>query len=130
MYGNYLGGSDVLGTIQMLFAFDYAQANVVTNTTTCGYIRAAETQWGNSSCETAFLSSQGQIQCSCKHMSYYAIINDYLRSDQVGLSGIDFYNWLSLIPFVYMLIAYVIGTIYCYAKDNADFQELSQQDDS
>ena len=52
-------------------------------------------------------------------MSYYSIIDDYLvRPSRVPLVILTFRNWSSFIVFLYMILIFVLGTIYTFNKDN------------
>eukprot|EP00347_Sterkiella_histriomuscorum_P001938 403370091 len=128
--GKYLSGDSVIGSIQMAYRYQFSKVLDILNQTTCGYIKAEETQWENSSCSTTFDVSNNYIYCSCRHMSYYAIIDDYLRREAFPIDNIDFKNWLSLIPFGYMLIIFIFGMIYTNSKDNQDFRTLNNQDNT
>lgn len=68
--------------------------------------------------------------CSCKHMSFYAIIDDFLRRETNGILYITFNNWYSIIPLCYMILLFVFGLIYSYSKDHQDFRGLNISDET
>lgn len=52
-------------------------------------------------------------------MSYYSIIDDYMvRPQKVPLINLKFRNWSSFIVILYVVLVFVIGTIYTFNKDN------------
>ena len=52
------------------------------NATICGYVGTSDSQWGNKSCITTFNRDQSKVTCSCQHMSYYSIIDDFFMRPQ------------------------------------------------
>eukprot|EP00347_Sterkiella_histriomuscorum_P005949 403354642 len=128
--GAYLSSENVLRRIKITYKYEYSPFIFLPNVTTCGYIGLGESQWENKSCEVEFSRQQGSITCHCLHMSYYSIIDDYLvRPSKVPLIYLTFRNWSSFIVFLYMILLFVIGTIYTFNKDNQDFRYLHEQEE-
>ncbi len=52
-------------------------------------------------------------------MSYYSIIDDYLvRPNRFPIVFLEFRNWSSFVVIIYIVLIFVIGTIYTNNKDN------------
>ena len=60
--------------------------------------------------------------CSCKHMSYYTIIENKFDEEaynklQNELYTIKIKNWIFFIPAAYVLLLFILGFIYTQNKD-------------
>ena len=52
-------------------------------------------------------------------MSYYSIIDDYLiRPNRYPIVFLTFRNWSSFVVLMYVVLVFVLGTIYTHNKDN------------
>ena len=130
--GNYLDKTYMPGLIKMTFSYKYNPFIFLPNMTACGYINTQDTFWENKSCTPSFDRDASTISCSCQHMSFYSVIDDYLlRPTTLPITYLYFRNWSAFIAFLYIIIVFVIGLIYTFAKDHQDFRyinELEQED--
>lgn len=76
--GIYLDSNSVQNRISITYKYKFSPFIFLPNVTTCGYIGAQDERWEDSSCLTIFSRANGTINCQCRHMSYYSIIDDYL----------------------------------------------------
>ncbi|CDW76030.1 UNKNOWN [Stylonychia lemnae] len=128
--GNYLSAENIVRDIKITYKYEYSPFVFLPNVTTCGYIQTGDAYWENKSCSVEFSRKNGSINCYCKHMSYYSIIDDYLvRPQKIPLVYLTFRNWTSFIVFLYVILLFVVGTIYTFNKDNQDFRYLHEQEE-
>lgn len=114
----------------MTYKYTYSPFIFLPNATACGYIASTDTYWSNSSCITTFDRQKSLVHCSCKHMSYYSIIEDYLvRPRRTAIVNLTFKNWTSFVVFIYLMMFLIIGVIYAFNKDQADFRYLHHQEE-
>jgi len=63
-------------------------------------------------------------------MSYYSIIDDYLiRPNRYPIVFLTFRNWSSFVVLMYVVLVFVLGTIYTHNKDNYDWRYLHEQEE-
>lgn len=84
----------------------------------CAYISHGASSWDNSSCLTHYNRDQGVIDCSCQHMSFYSIVEDSLAPPMpYPLIQLLFKNGLAFFTILYLIFAFIVGTIYAYNLD-------------
>lgn len=101
--------------IQLTFAgLDVSSFN--TSISVCSYFDESHSVWRNESCSSLFF--EGKAVCSCPHLSFYSIIEDYGRRpakiDPVILAISD---WPALVVFLYILAVIVFAVVYVIIRD-------------
>ena len=75
--------------------------------------------WEKKYCETTHIRERGIISCSCQHLSFFSIIEDYLEGPQkFPVVLLTFKNWVSLIAIIYVFLVFIIGVTLSKNKDN------------
>jgi len=69
----------------MNFSYPLVQMNKAKGTVTCAYASAEDAYWKNDSCVTKLYFGKDIIQCVCKHMSFYSIIDSSFNETQYKL---------------------------------------------
>lgn len=132
--GNYLNSSFITGNIVMNFSFPLA--NKVKGTVTCAYAGPSDSYWRNDSCVTKLYFGRDLIQCVCKHMSYYTLIDSSFNQTQYNLDmqrtvvSLQIQNWVFFIVVAFLAVVFCWGVIYSSNKDNTGFRFINDRADA
>lgn len=89
-------------------------------TVECAYSSPEDKYWQTKECDTERDTAKGEVRCSCKHMSYYTIIDN--KFDEAAyqnslIVNIKIQNWIFFVPALYMVFLFILGIIYTHNKD-------------
>ena len=97
----------------------------LSNITTCAHIGISDNVWSNETCTTTWDLNVDRFTCFCQHHSFYSVIEDFferpLPEPPVYLA---FRDWFSFCTVVYVVFFGVMGVMYTYSVDLADFKKL------
>jgi len=132
--GNYLNNSYITGNIVMNFSFPLAKK--VKGTVTCAYAGPSDTHWRNDSCVTKLYFGRDLIQCVCKHMSFYTLIDSSFNQTQYNIDmqrtfvSLEIQNWLFFVVVAYLAVVLCLGIIYSNNMDNTGFRFINDKADA
>ena len=118
--GKYLSSSSIPNAkIEMTFPYKYSPFIFLPNVASCAAMTLGARNWEKKYCNTTHNRERGIIACSCQHMSFYSIIEDYLeKPPKYPVVLLTFKNWVSFIAIIYVFLVFIIGVIFSYNKDN------------
>ena len=118
--GKYLSSSSIPNAkIEMTFPYKYSPFIFLPNVASCAAMTLGARNWEKKYCNTTHNRERGIITCSCQHMSFYSIIEDYLeKPPKYPVVLLTFKNWVSFIAIIYVFLVFIIGVIFSYNKDN------------
>ena len=102
---------------------DLSMNGINTTISACAYFDEKRMLWKNETCSTVF--SKNGAQCSCPHLSFYSIVEDYgRRPPRLPPVLLAFRDWPSLVVVLYILGITVFLVVYVIIRDQEDIRAL------
>ena len=126
-YGYSLPMKCVKDPIPAVFFYKFTPF-FVEQVTTCGFYTGDYKLFRNEGCETSHNKSNDRFNCLCAYQSkpvWYTVLEDYfIRPLPPTPVYATFRDWATFIAFAYTSCFTLIGIMYTYSQDLADFKHL------